>query len=869
MKNKITVGLLSFALGLFAISCNDDMDYSIASGTLVTEIATGSADVTANSAELHGTVKGLESQSSAAYEVGVKFGTTPESLTANIGTLDGNTITVSKTELTTNTTYYYQAYVTLQNKVTYTGEVKSLITTDAKVATKAATGGLMKATVGGTLSDYPTGSGVTCGVVMSMSSNVEDVRAGLILANSQLAGDFAFEQAGLLPGKTYYYAAYINLGSGIVYGDVKSFTTQTYELDIDNDFVDLGLSKKWAKYNMGASSEAEYGGLFAYGDLTGLNNSTKVSDYVPDTDIYLTQYDICYSVYPNTTLPTSDDFAELFNSCTSVWTTKEGVSGYEFTGPNGNKLFLPAAGSRTGNNLTDQGNLGTYLTGSINSGNKDFNLSYAFGNGFADKAVSPRYTALAVRPVSPARNVPFLKELLNNTWFIDVDVNATSLEFKGPVYFYGTDDSWATVSNKEPIIGDSWAWEASQADWICPAKEYGSMKFNDDNTVTVVQIDANGLQTTSTGTYTVDEEHKTVSLSIDLLTPYNFSTENGDGLTQVNSKRTDLRILSLAENTLQIAVVRTNGPAQLSINYVSNVVKNGYQAKLTCYGSTNDANADTWSSAVSRIMPTEGKQFSVKFLGQRNAGEVYIVDIADFKKDYPNSVIRVDGIKVDGSSITYDANKFFFGDIENKGTYRIELFNKWGAGHNDSWTGVKDSPFGAGGEKTEEPLIGFNESFEVLFTIVSLETTYSAGYTSCDSNWNSSWPDGSVALNLFPNFAPAKNVEYQIKVDGSRANGMINLIEMKKLFKAFPNSSFTLNKVECDGTVIPFEAAKILKGELESGSGNYRIELYNTYGASKGNPAFSGETAVGDNTVIPLLGYTTSTTVTFTLNSLY
>lgn len=859
---------MSFALALFALSCNDDVDYTVATGSAVTEISTGSADVTANSAVLHGTVKGLEKLSSASYVVGIRFGTSTNNLSESIGTLEGNTITVSKDNLLNNTSYYYQAYVTLQGKVTYTGEVKSLVTTNAKVTTKTATGTMMKATLGGDITDYPTGKGVSCGVVLAVSPEVEDVRAGLIVANPEVSGDFTIEQAGLLPNKTYYYAAYLNLGSGIVYGDVESFTTQAHNLNIDGDFVDLGLSRKWGKYNLGASSVAEYGGLFAYGDLTGVNNSTKVDDYGQPSNIYLTELDICFATYPVTTLPTADDFKELFNSCSYEWATKEGVSGYEFTGPNGNKLFLPAAGSRTGNDVTGKGTLGNYLTGSINNGNKDFCLSFAFGNGFADKGVSPRYTALAVRPVSTARNVTFKQELLKNTWFIDVDAEGKSLEFDGPVFFMGTADSWATITNNEPIIGDSWKWEAkySENTWICPAKEYGSMTFSDDNKVKVVQVDANGVETTSNGTYSVDETNKTVTLDIDLLTPYNFSTVAGDGLTQVNSKKTSLKILSLTDNTMQIAVVRTENPCQLSINYVSNVIKNGYQAQLTCYGSTSDPNADIWASASARIMPIEGKQYSVKFTGQRNAGEVYVVDIVDFEKDYPNAIVRVDNIKVDGASIPYNANKFFFGDIEAKGKYRIELFNKWGAGHNDSWNGVKDSPFGAGGEKSEEPAIGFGQSFEVVFTIVALNGSYTAGYTSCDSNWNSSWPDGSVALNLFPNFAPAKNVEYKITVQGSRANGMINLVEMKNLVNAFPNVSFTLNKVECDGAEVAFDASKILYGELEAGTGHYRIELYNTYGASKGKSAFAGETEQG---TVPVLGYTTSTTVTFTLNSLY
>ena len=43
--------------------------------------------------------------------------------------------------------------------------------------------------------------------------------------------------------------------SGIVYGEVKSFTTPAYDFDLDNDLVDLGLSVKWARFNVGAKSE--------------------------------------------------------------------------------------------------------------------------------------------------------------------------------------------------------------------------------------------------------------------------------------------------------------------------------------------------------------------------------------------------------------------------------------------------------------------------------------------------------------------------------------------------------------------------------------------------------------------------------------
>ena len=47
---------------------------------------------------------------------------------------------------------------------------------------------------------------------------------------------------------------------------------------------------------------------------------------------------------------------------------------------------------------------------------------------------------------------------------------------------------------------------------------------------------------------------------------------------------------------------------------------------------------------------------------------------------YPNSFVRIDDIKLDGTSIRFDANRFYYGDIEGNGKYRVQLFNAYGAG---------------------------------------------------------------------------------------------------------------------------------------------------------------------------------------------
>ena len=314
MKTKILAGILSLALGFCAVSCDDDDDYSPAKGTLVQSVVTGSSDVTATTATLNGTVSGLQNQSSAAYTVGFYYGSSEAELTNNVvGSLDGTKMSATLTGLENNTTLFYQAYVTLQKTVTYKGEVKSLVTTNAKVSTSDASAvGINAATVGGVATDAP--SSAVCGVVFAASSDAETVRAGLKVA-AAADGTFSLTQKGLLPAATYYYAAYVDLGSGVIYGDVKEFTTQEFAMDADRDFVDLGLSTKWCKFNIGATSASELGGLFAFGDTTGVCSSTSLSDYSPAADIYKTRSDIAFRSLAKATIPTADEFEELFEKC--------------------------------------------------------------------------------------------------------------------------------------------------------------------------------------------------------------------------------------------------------------------------------------------------------------------------------------------------------------------------------------------------------------------------------------------------------------------------------------------------------------------------------------------------------------------------
>ena len=127
-----------------------------------------------------------------------------------------------------------------------------------------------------------------------------------------------------------------------------------------HEYVDLGLPSglKWATCNVGAKSPEEFGHYFAWGETETKNEYTKENSSTYDismSDISgNAQYDAATANWGgNWRIPTYDEFEELINNCQWVWLTKNGVKGYNIEGPNGNSIFLPAAGYRSGTSFND------------------------------------------------------------------------------------------------------------------------------------------------------------------------------------------------------------------------------------------------------------------------------------------------------------------------------------------------------------------------------------------------------------------------------------------------------------------------------------------------------------------------------------
>ena len=185
--------------------------------------------------------------------------------------------------------------------------------------------------------------------------------------------------------------------------------------------VDLGLSVKWATCNVGASFPEDYGDYYAWGE-TETKSTYDQSTYKWCSNGSCTKYctDRDYGKVDNkTVLDPEDDVAhvkwggswrmptiaeqdELREKCTWTWTTQNGTKGYKVTSKsNGNYIFLPAAGYRSGSSLYDAGTYGDYWSASLNESNPYYAWAVGFNSSKVSRCHYVRYCGRSVRPVCP------------------------------------------------------------------------------------------------------------------------------------------------------------------------------------------------------------------------------------------------------------------------------------------------------------------------------------------------------------------------------------------------------------------------------------------------------------------------------------
>ena len=106
-----------------------------------------------------------------------------------------------------------------------------------------------------------------------------------------------------------------------------------------------------------------------------------------------------------------------------------------------------------------------------------------------------------------------------------------------------------------------------------------------------------------------------------------------------------------------------------------------YNAKLG-FADTAWAVQD-WDSLVEVTGDGQYTLESTAVAGASDFG-VFVIDIEQMFAGAPEATAVLDKVEVDGSEISFDAGKIIYGDIEEKGNYRIEIYNQYGDTKNDS-----------------------------------------------------------------------------------------------------------------------------------------------------------------------------------------
>lgn len=198
--------------------------------------------------------------------------------------------------------------------------------------------------------------------------------------------------------------------------------------DSDSDYVDLGLPSgtKWATKNLGASSKTDYGLYFAWGETTGYEGLTQDKQFTWEDYQFFTGYDennnnlATFNKYnsvdqkvvlKNTDdaayqltnggyrIPTGDEASELINNCTYEFITDykgTGVNVAQFTGPNGNKLIIPAAGYYKDGQLQGEEDYSYIWTNTVRIGS--YSIAYSACQDYVD-TVTYRYYGMPIRPI--------------------------------------------------------------------------------------------------------------------------------------------------------------------------------------------------------------------------------------------------------------------------------------------------------------------------------------------------------------------------------------------------------------------------------------------------------------------------------------
>lgn len=177
--------------------------------------------------------------------------------------------------------------------------------------------------------------------------------------------------------------------------NISSKNLSTTKTDMTQS-IDLGLPSglKWAKCNVGAENETDYGDYFMWGDIKDKSNADcSWSSYIYGDGYEFSKYNTengCCGIIDNKTtldhkddaaraymgdkwrMPSKDEIEELVDNTDNEW-----ITNYNGTAVNGMKfisktdkskyIFIPASGFRSASSFYSQGSCGSVWSSSLDA----------------------------------------------------------------------------------------------------------------------------------------------------------------------------------------------------------------------------------------------------------------------------------------------------------------------------------------------------------------------------------------------------------------------------------------------------------------------------------------------------------------------
>lgn len=439
----------------------------------------------------------------------------------------------------------------------------------------------------------------------------------------------------------------------------------------------------------------------------------------------------------------------------------------------------------------------------------------------------------------------------SKTWYLDLDENGLSRYFVGPMYFYGTADSWETVTNgvKLPDGSDSWSWAADWPgnQWLMNKANFGSMTFDlkDGANVTVEHstIPARG---TETGTYMLNVTDHTLRMTD--ASPLHDSNRDGQVIDWG-----DIKIMSLTENTMQLAVLRDKALS-------------GEDPCLFVYNYISKEYFDNWTPGVKEdpepTLPTDWRDYV-----EPKTNKVITYKLSeDTPFDWCNLDGTVKGIKSVGAASGIDEITL----VINSGTKEYSITDISGTEHKGTYTLDSKGIYTFSKPLPQIPLSSdgsavLKSNSDNTLRILSYETSdYSGALTEIwlgskelDDQGNLFQYMGyhfvvqtagavksyKASMSFFDvNWAFTESAtqfisgdgDYTFVINGSSDKPYGLFLDINKILKDNPNMDVAIKDIKVDGTSIVFDDTAIDRGEGDDPT-TARRYILNPWGATAGD----------------------------------